>query len=777
MTDLLAEPRLVLPTTDVIVGFDYETHLLGPENLTPKPICLSAYANGGEDNLSSVNPDPDTDTEFACAPNGDIDDLALSLILNDEVVKVGQNIAFDLSVACAHTTLPDGSSLYPAVFAALEAGRFKDVGVREKMLDLADSGDLEYEDLPDGTRKKKTAPGYSYYSLDSMVKRYLGISMPGKAKKRKGKAVGEEDAWRLNYDVLEDVPLEDWPADAITYSVYDSVYPTLIYRLQEKRRHEIAERIGMDPLKTEDFRTMLAFCLYQLSIPGVAIDAEEKERVRKQFEADIDLNNLPDLVKHGIISPAEPPKKSRRKDHAKGCPRRGKCDCPFGMTAGKPEKLSKKKLEAYVLELKKRLGDKITLKRTDPKKLSEKAREKSPNGNLSVDKEFLAAHAKLDPVLAQLQRRAAVQKIFNTEFPRMEFPHGSGQTAKVAHPSFDFLKATGRTSSYASSTYPSFGCQNVDPRVRGCYVPRPGWLMYSVDYNQMELVSFAQKLHDLFGHSVMADKINAGYDLHCYLGAQIALHLDGEFAQACREAGVETPDDAYQAFLALKDSAHDAIYKKYRKLAKPTGLGYPGGLGPATFVTFASGPPHNVDVDEDMAHELREIWRRTFPEVVDYFRWINDECYIGEIPGEDRPKTLYAYTTPFGLYRNNADYCATANGAGLQGYSGDGYNLSLIEVVRATYEPNGPLAADERGPRHRPLMAIHDEIVGEVREDVAEEMVNKVAEIMEQAFAVVTPNVTPRAKPALMFRWNKSAEPCYDTNGRLIPWVPQEEEK
>jgi len=715
-----------------LIGLDYETHLFGPENLAPRAVCLSASTGTVED------------SELATREAGDLEILMRELLDSDQI-KVGANLAFDFAVACKET--PD---LYPLIFREISEGRASDIQVREKLLNLADTGDLEYAFNPDGSKRKLK------YGLDTLAELYLGITMVGKAKPGE---VGEDEAWRLNYDVLEDVPLVEWPEEAVLYSILDSVYPVQIWHAQEARRAELELRLGIDPLQVESFRCLLRFCFYLMTIKGVATDAEEHAKIVEELAEALTPEKLCLLVEHEILRPAIPPKPwaNGAKEHDFDCPRPTKkedpCDCPVKLTKPKKASINKEALYRVAMDLKKDHPD-VVLRYTD-------------KGSLQVDKEFLDDYARRCPILTQYQGRQAVQKLVTTDMPRMEWPKGSGKVAPVLHANYDFLKETGRSSSFASKAYPSWNCQNPHPRVRACIVPRETYVLYSVDYSGMELGTLAQKCYDLFGFSVLRDVINRGWDAHSYLGAHLAFFLDDNFHDSVIE---ENPDpqgeDLYEAFMACKRSGVEEVrkfYKHYRTFAKPTGLGYPGGLGPKTFVQYAHAT-YKIEVDEELAGELREVWHRCFPEMAPYLKWISDSC------PDPHHKGSYAYITPLGMYRAGAAYCAAANGAGLQAPSAEGAMLAVCDVVEATFANVGStLYADDQGDRHRSLLFIHDELIGEARIDCAHEVAHEVARIMVECMSIITPDVTPRADPVLMLRWDKRAEPVY-IEGRLVPW-------
>lgn len=731
----------------MIVGFDFETFPIGPDDLPPEPVCLS----------TCLMQDPADEGAIDLSTSADKNMRQHTIdVLYADVVKVTVNGAFDLAVACK-----EWPELLEVAFDELVNGRIKDCGNREKLLNLAEFGELKFAKMPDGSNAKIN------YSLEELAERYLGVTL-NKTKMRQGKLVGEEDAWRINYHHLVGLKLKNWPMDAINYALADAVYTAQIYYKQEERRARVTEKIGMDPLATEDLRTAADFCLFLMTCHGLRLDPERHGKIRERVAAQLTPDKLNLIVEAGILRPEQLPRPHARgaKLHEEGCDKKG-CECPAKMTKGTKASINKKKLQAFVVDLAKEF-DNVTLAYTVK---SEKFPERPgfPNGGqISVNAEWLADYAGLSPVLKQYQHRAGLQKLVTTDLPRIEWPKGSGVCAKTLHPCYDVLKETGRTSSYASSLYPS-SCVNPHPEIRQCGIPRDGYHLMSVDYSGMELGTLAQTCINLFGYSVLADKINAGYDFHTWFGAQLANFFDGDFNTICSDAGVTDTDEIHDIFLAMKgheDPAVAKFFKHYRKLAKPTDLGFPGGLGPETFCTYAHGT-FGVDVTLDMATELRSFWKKTLPEMKDYLEWINTRS--------DPHHDGHFYSTPLGMYRANCSYCAAANGLALQSPSAEGALMAVCNVVSETFLPGSVLSDDEKGYRHRPILFIHDEIVSEVREDVAHECAQRVSEIMIAAMRLITPDVRVGANPCLMNRWNKEAEPVFNSAGRLIPWEPKEQ--
>jgi hypothetical protein len=272
-----------------------------------------------------------------------------------------------------------------------------------------------------------------------------------------------------------------------------------------------------------------------------------------------------------------------------------------------------------------------------------------------------------------------------------------------------------------------------------------------VDFSGLELACVGHVTYGLFGESVHRDRYNEGVDLHAYLGAQLS--------------GV----GSYEEFMALKSGTEEqqAFFKLWRNFAKPVGLGFPGGLGPATMVTFAR-VTYGVDMTEDQARDFRETWRTTYPEMPRYFDWINGQIdYRNSVDGD----VVHEYVSPSGLVRRGASYCAAANGCAMQSPGADAAMAAQIAVSRACY-----CDTDSVLYGCRPLAFVHDQIIGETTEDESlwADQCEEVARIMREAASSVLSSVNVRCDEALLTRvWSKAAKPVRDDNGRLIPWEPK----
>jgi transcriptional regulator of met regulon len=217
-------PPLDLSTLTVI---DTETRKIEPGILAPELVCLS-YHNQTDG------------TGFV-----DKDRATLSLRFALTGIIGGQNIAFDFGVLCRKDP-----SLIPEVFKALREGRVLDSMLLEALHAIG-SGTL-YRDPDTGQPTK--------YPLDYLERRYLGIDRSAD----KHATEDGEEPWRLRYGELIDVPLEQWPQDAIAYPKADArgTYDVLVKQLAEGRLN-----VGCIAHETQ-----AAFALHLTSMWGMRTD-------------------------------------------------------------------------------------------------------------------------------------------------------------------------------------------------------------------------------------------------------------------------------------------------------------------------------------------------------------------------------------------------------------------------------------------------------------------------------------------------------------------------
>lgn len=694
------------------VAIDCETFLIGQDAIYPQVVCVS---------MSYLNKDGGITGELFTDAQPGTPQVLLALLEDEATEIVGHNIEYDLH--CIRETWPE---LVTPIWKALMAGRITDTMLREKLLNLSTHGKLDRQILPDESTERLS------YSLESLAMKYLGVDL---SKEKK-----DPDSWRLKFDTLSGKMPEEYPKDAYTYAVEDAELTFMVAYEQDKL--EQSPEGGPASMKTQFFQTTAAYALGVYTKNGFHIDQEEVAKVEAMLEEELAPDKMQRLLKSGVLRPAEPPRPFKRGGKNP--------DGTVKMTQGKNASINKAVLMEVVRVVSEDNG--IEVQYTD-------ASAKFPDGQISTDSAIMEELAPLDPILGEYQRRQKVLKLKTSYIPNLQ--------AGTVHASYDVLKETGRTSSYGNKLYPSWNGQQVDPRVRPCCIARPGHVLVSSDYHAIELVSLGQKIYSLFGSSTLRDLIMDGVDPHAYLGAQLAFHLDEDFRNAIQ---VEQPDPAqsfvYSCFMECKESDADVLktfFKHYRKLAKPVGLGYPGGLGPETCMGIAK-EQYGIEEDLETFVMLREVWHETFPEMKPYFEWINKKCV------DPADADAYSYTSPLGMYRAGASYCAAANGAALQTPTAEGAKYGVIAIARACDDP----AAESILYECRPLLFIHDENIVEVPEgDLSHARGVAISKIMEEQMRTVLEDMHIKAEPCLMQKWYKEAEPTFDAEGLLIPWEPK----
>lgn len=687
--------------------FDVETYLITRDVAFPKMVCVS------------------------WAYRDDAGDIVTGLLGNGDDLTPFWDLLFDADLMCAHKASFDLGVIYthyphlqPLIWQALEDGKVTDTLLREKLINLSTHGHLDEVELPNGAKRPIR------YHLADLVRDRLGEDI---SSKKEG-----DDIWRLNFSVLDGAKAADYPDEARDYAIQDSVYALKVFEAQQIDAEE--RGASMAP---EQFRAAVDFALALQSSEGFEVDQGELKKLSDMLAKELSPERMEPLYAVGIVRRPEPPR-----PHARGA--KGPDGQPK-MTKGKPESVDMATLRSIISKV--CADHEIPVVQTEA-------------GAISTAEEFLADLAPLDPHLKLYHERGKLQKLVSTEIPRLSFQR--------VYPGYDSLKETGRTSSYNDKLRGTLNIQNIDPRVRPCFKARDGWLLCSVDYAALELATAAQQLVDLFGHSTLADLINAGKDPHAYLGCVLAAKLDAAFSLTAQGAGIFDIEGLYKFFTSLKTSPDPKLvklYEHYRTFAKPTGLGYPGGLGAETFVAYAKAT-YGVDLvaitgSKDaaiaLARDLKEIWLEVFPEWRRYFEWINTSCQ------DPRNLDKYAYQTAMGMVRRGASYCATSNGAALQSRAAEGAVFGVFNVARECYDAT----LDSILLGCRPLAFIHDQQIVEIPDDnLAHERAERISSLMIDSMQALTPDIKIRVEACLMRNWHKKAKPVYTPDKRLAVWTP-----
>lgn len=562
----------------------------------------------------------------------------------------------------------------------------------------------------------------SRYSQALLEMRYGGVD---RSAEKEG-----ADAWRLRYAELDGVPLEKWPTEAVEYPKRDAEGALRILQAQLAPERFNVHVIGQE--------MRAAFTLHLMSVWGIRTDDERAARLIEEWERAHVTTRLR-FVDLGLV----------RID-------------PCKLEDGEP---------ALAHRAKPGRGAKFTANTAAIRALVSaaygKAAPLTDTGKISTSTDTLAESG--DETLEAYAEAAEEEKLLSSFAPVLRAARGAAVNA-----SFKTPVASQRT----SCAKPNLQQLPKTGGVRECFVARRGALLCSVDYNQLELCTLAQVCLEAFGpgSSMMADAINAGKDLHTYLAASFAAVSYEEMVRRVK--------------------AGEAGAKGLRTCAKPVNFGVPGLMGPPKIALTARKQgirfcelagkatrcgehgretswkgrtiPPTCSACLDLAIEFHRMYFDAYPEVRDYHELTIDlarRCDKG-----DRSEPIESMGT--GMLRLEKSANAVSNHF-FQNLAAQGAKHALWMLSREAHtDPSSVLF----GACH-PVAFIHDEIVAEVREDVAHEVAERMTAVMLEAMREYVPDVRVGAEPCLMRRWYKDAKLVRGPDGRLAPWEPSAAEK
>jgi DNA polymerase I-like protein with 3'-5' exonuclease and polymerase domains len=409
--------------------FDCETWAIQPGLLAPPLVCLQ-YAYD--------------DAEPQIVLRDEARAVFLKALQAPDTSLVAFNGAFDYAVLAA--AFPD---LLPLIYRALANKRARDLLIREIL-----------KTIKDGTLRFATKQR-GYFRLASVAARYLHKEV------QKG-----EDSWQVRYDELDDVPLEQWPPEAVEYCKED------IRLLQEL---EQCEELSPDPhLAGYDYpdEWMQAFSAFTLHLEAVwgcridpaKLDAVELELLRQQ-EGLLEILTSSGLMVDGTM-----------------------------------------KVE---------VARDLIVKACEEKKI---AVPRTPKGNVKTDEATVEEVAPGSPPLEARVAYNGNQKVLSTYLKPMR-----AGTVRAMNSRPNVLVASGRTSwagTEIDGVREGTNLQNFPKKggVRECFAPRPGFVWLGVDYASLELHTLAQACLWICGRSRLAEGFqkDRDYDPLTEFGSQLA---------------------------------------------------------------------------------------------------------------------------------------------------------------------------------------------------------------------------------------------------------------
>lgn len=371
---------------------------------------------------------------------------------------------------------------------------------------------------------------------------------------------------------------------------------------------------------------------------------------------------------------------------------------------------------------------------TLPNVIRTKPSKTYPKGQVSISAD--ACEQSWDPDLIEYAKLSAFLDLLNKDAKYL--------TKEVVRTSYGLAKS-GRTTSYRENL------QNlkVFGGIRECFIPPAGMVYVGADYSGLELYTFAQLCLKMLGRSKLAEKLASGIDPHTELACLI-LGIDYQEGKRRKELGANDPEFHFA-----------------RQCGKAANFGFPGGLGPKSFIEYARSN-YGVKLGEtyekafEMANKVRFFWRQANPEWFAYFDIIN------QMTGGHKGQIEHLFS---GRLRGDCYFTEAANSL-FQGLGSDAAKAALYEVTKACR-----LGAKGLQGCH-PVVFVHDEIICQAPESRCHEAAHALADLMVTAGSVFLPDVGCKTELFASRRWSKKAKPIYvDENGnqvkeggRLVPW-------
>lgn len=599
----------------------------------------------------------------------------------------GHNVAYDLAVVA--TWEPDA---LPEIFDLYARDLVTDTGLRQKLHDLAKGSFSFHVNSNDG------------YSLAAVAERVANIKLD------------KSDPWRMKYGELFNTPIEAFPEEARAYALNDARAQAAVYFAQKKA-------IPKAHLADEFRQARAAWWLHLAGVWGMKTDAAAVEKLRlatlKQVRIDRQTCIDAGLVRWDgkrVTLPAMRRLVDAYKAHEEEPP----------LTDGgiKIQEDLKKKGHVFT-------NSQLFDLHEDFVKLDEDA----------------IAEAN-DPVLDAFQRYGSQRTLMK----RVERLY-AGDTYTI-QARYNALVETGRTSCSQGKDAPAGQCppaygfqlQNMPKAegVRECFVPRPGFVFCSIDFDAFELSTWAQVCLWVVGFSRLAQVINAGRDPHVELGARLARM---------------TKEEAYAIIKGERGPEAKNLFKTtHRQTAKIGNFGFPGGMG-ADALRRQARALYKVNLTKQETINLRDNWRAEWEEQAAYFKWVN-----GHLPKNTDKAKGVARSFISGRIRAGVGYTQIANNP-FQGLAADAAKAAGFVVSREMYTDKASALYGSRI-----VIFAHDELVAELPEAHAHEAGYRMRDLMVGEARKWIPDVKVSASPALMRRLSKKADTTHDASGRLIPY-------
>lgn len=397
----------------MFVSFDVETYPIAVGARLPQVVCASYCFEGDTPGILL----------------GDECERFISAVIKDSrLTLVNHNMAFDMGAMA--TTWP---WLHEPIVHAYETSRILCTMRWSQLVDYAI-----------GRNAKR-------YSLGAVCDR-LGIEHADK-----------DTSWRYSYHKLDGVPLDQWPDEAIEYSLLDATAPLELARALRKVP-DVAEQS-----KWYYWLTLSSAYGLRTDTPKVQQWAADKRTKRDALEGRL---------------------RSILHTDSTGATKR---------TDGK----AKRNMKALHAEIERAYGGNPP--RNPP---TAKALAKDPNAKGSIKADYTTCIESGDPFLKDYAAYNRILSALSRELPILE--------NEYVHTRYD-LAETGRS----TSSKPNLQNLNKTSGSRDCFAPRNGMVYCIADYGRLELSTLAQICVALGLGDKLASAIRSGDDPHNLMAAAI----------------------------------------------------------------------------------------------------------------------------------------------------------------------------------------------------------------------------------------------------------------
>lgn len=477
-----------------LLAFDTETYLIGARDKAPKPVCCTWH-----DGHKSFITHPGDATTYA-------------LLHDKDTVFCGVNIAYDLLVLMRWHP-----ALIPAIIQAVDEGRMLDLCLRDGLIHLATKGAAGYNMTP---------------SLADLAQKHLGIDLSAN---KKG-----DDIWRLKFGTLDGVPFNQWPTEALNYALDDA-----------KHTYNICLQLG-DPFKlypTEEAQNQGALALAAIGVWGFKVNQTVRGKLKDAITKQI--NELHEQTKHlgwtgkgskarmaAVVIPAW--KEKQLKEIAHYC-----------KTHNAQVDIDILRERVNTPDIKTTIASWASMGRI-PADIPLQFQE---NADPFMSLTDLFNHMSSVPMTKTgVSISEECLELIADEMPTTTLPDGTvvnygkayvelkhkikmhstyiePYAHETAHPRFVPMVASGRTGCRGDG-HSSGNLQNIPRRdktkpeeaFRTMFEARPGRLLGTVDYSQLELCTLAATIRVFFPdiRCMLGEAIDANIDAHCVTGSQIA---------------------------------------------------------------------------------------------------------------------------------------------------------------------------------------------------------------------------------------------------------------